>query len=242
MAVTEETAQRAAFTGVAVHTGLGAGLLVALIVLAPAVQSLAFDAGVPLGITDARLLAYAYPALVAALALVGAFATGLIWGRDHPVEPVDAIVHVLVAGIVGLIILLFLGHVGLLIGIALVAAPAEATTVSAATLGFFFLLLVPYLVTGTVTALLVSHLADEADVGAGAGAGAPAGRTAATGAGAAAAGGGSSRGEAVTAEPEPEPEEKRLKCPSCEHIFHATIRPGEDIVCPECGYRASTTG
>lgn len=274
MAVTESDLRSAAFTGVVVYAGLGTGLLVTLIVMAPIVQSVAFDAGLPLGLTDARLLVYGYPFLATALALLGAVISGLELGRSRPVEGGLHVAHTLIVGIVGLIILLILGHVGTLIGIAMVALPTETTTISAITLALFFLLLIPVLVTGVVTSLLTSHLRDEAAIGAGmgaprrrqdwpsgarpaaAGGGEPdwgvgselpgagpeeVGRQAAPGYGG--PGGGPDRGAQAEAlmDEEEEAEPKRLKCPSCSHIFRTSVREGEDIVCPECGYTASTT-
>lgn len=240
--VTEEDLRQAAFTGVTVYAGLGAGLLVTLVVMAPIVQSVAFDAGLPLGITDARLLLYGYPVLVAALALLGATVTGLEYGRTHPVEPVPHIVHALVTGVIGLILLLILGHLGALIGAALVALPAETATLGAATLGLAFLLVIPVLVAGVVTSLLVAHLADETGIGVSAPQAARA-RRARTREAAAAGGGG--RGGATPGAQTEEAEEaeaaKRLKCPSCSNIFRTVVREGEDIVCPECGYTAQTT-
>lgn len=242
-----ETVSEALKRGVGIYAGLGVGLLVAILVLAPMVQTVALDADIPTGFTDAKLLVTAYVPLVTGLALLGAFVTGSRAGRTSPRDLGPAVVNATLVGVVGVVILLVLGFVGLSIGISAVALPEEDTAMTVESLALSFLLLVPVVATSVVTSLAASRTAAPAG---------PPRRTEGTPAAAksrppprkepapGAAGGGSQAtgpGPVGGQAPATQADVKRLRCPSCEVTFETQVSEGDDIVCPECGYTSRQT-
>lgn len=255
-----ETLGTALKRGVGVYAGLAVGLLVTLLVLAPTVQTLAADAEIPVGVTDAHLLIIAYIPLVTGLALLGAFVTGLDLGRRQAGDTSQAAIQALAVGVVGVVLLVILGFVGLKAAIPMIKLEEEATTVSTEGLAFSLLLIVPVVITSLVTAIVSARFADEAPRRRERPAPEPAPEPEPAAAGTenpeAESGHAHSHeepiegteigplgspAEAESDEPEADVDTKQLRCPSCSTEFETDIRPGEDIVCPDCGYTASST-
>lgn len=255
-----ETLGTALKRGVGVYAGLAVGLLVTILVLAPTIQTLAADAGIPVGVTDAHLLIITYIPLVTGLALLGAFVTGLDIGRKQAGDTSQAAIQALAVGIVGVILLVILGFVGLKAAIPMIKLEEEATTVSTEGLAFSLLLIVPVVITSLVTAIVGARFGDAAPRRRERPAPEPApepepaaeaAENPATGSGHAHTheepiegteiGPLGAPAEEGSGETEPDVETKQLRCPSCSTEFETDIRPGEDIVCPDCGYTASST-
>lgn len=226
---------RAVLRGVAVHVGLAIALIVAGVLLGPLVRSVAADVAIPQTLSDAHLLTLAYTALAATLLLGAGLWTGVHFGGRSRDDPGTAILHSLVVAISGLAILVVAAWFGLRIGLQTVAASEAAPVLAIDTLLRFGLLIVPGVIAAIVAAASVAALGGPAPEPTPAPTPEP-------------------KPEPETepeptpeAEPEPdrggpheaEPETKRLKCPSCAHVFETEI--GEEITCPECSYSASTT-
>lgn len=246
-----ETARTAFLRGLGVHVGLGIGLLITVIFLGLAVQSVAADVGIPQSLTDPHVLALTTSAVFAAVAVGASLWTGIHYGNRNPGETGTAVGHALLVTVVGLAILILATFGGLRAGIAMVAAEEDPGTVGLETLARLFFLVVPGIVIAIVAAVATSRLPTTAPTEA------PEARAPEPEPEPAGPAGG---GTPIDPEPTPEPtadgsdpgpaqtqapagtvETKRLKCPSCTSVFETSIEPGSGITCPECGYRGSST-
>lgn len=234
-----ESSGRAIGRGIVVHVGLAIALLVVGVLLGPVVRSVAADVGVPLQtLSDSQLLAVVFTTVYVALALGASLWTGVHYGGRNPGDAGTAILNGLVVALVGVAILAVAAWVGLRLGVQTVAAEGASAVVSFGTLIRFAFLVVPGVIAAIVGAGSVAALGGARPGPAPAPepeepAPEPEPEPEPAGGGEVVAGAG--------AEPaaEPEPETKKLKCPSCAHVFETEI--GDQITCPECGYSAQTT-
>lgn len=241
-----ETVGTALKTGLGTYVGLGVALLVGVAVLGPLVTEVAVDADLPTDLTDAQLVMTLYPAILTAVALLAGVSTGMDHGRRNPDETGPAVGRALLVTVIGVAILVVLGYIGLLAGIELSDSGKDVVNLTVDSLAISFLVLLPAAVTSIVSAVVSSKF--YLDTGyAAAGRRPRPGRQEARGRGAPTGGGRPARGgpggggaPAATGEAAGGTI-KRLKCPSCTHVFRTAVRGGRSITCPECGYASPAT-
>lgn len=230
-----ESTGRAIGRGIVVHVGLAIALLVVGVLLGPAVQSVAADLNIPQTLSNAHLLALVFTTVFATLALGASLWTGVHYGGRNPDDAATAILNSVVVSLVGVAILAVAAWVGLRLGVQTIAGSEAAPAITVQTLLRFAFLIVPGVIAAIVAAGSLATLGGPA----------PEPTPEPT------------RQPEPTPEPEPEPEPepqpepspggahaaepetKKLKCPSCAHVFETEI--GDQITCPECSYSASTT-